>query len=118
MSFGKRLKALRLEKDMTQADMVNEINAKHDTKINAAMWSKWENDRDTPSMDSVRILAKHFNVTLDYLAGLSDERLPKREHPSAMFKREGLKVLFSAAEDLDEESLKFLKDMADKLKGN
>lgn len=112
MTFGTRLKALRSEKNLTQSELVNEINQKYGTKINASMWSKWENDKDTPSMDNVRILALYFDTTLDYLAELSDERQPKQEHPSAMFKREGLKVLFSVAEDLDDEALEYLKDMA------
>lgn len=112
MTFGTRLKALRSEKNLTQSELVNEINQKYGTKINAAMWSKWENDKDTPSMDNVRILALYFDTTLDYLAELSDERLPRREHPSAMFKRKGLQVLFSVAKDLDDEALSFLNDMA------
>lgn len=117
MTIGGRIRKLRESLNMNQTEIVNNINDKYGTKINGAMWSKWENDKDTPSMDNLRIIAKYFDTTLDYLSGMIEEDEKPREHPSAMFKREGLKVLFSAAEDLDDESLEFLKNMANKLKG-
>ena len=46
MTLGAKLKNLRNEKDYTQSEMVNALNSKYGTKINTAMWSKWENDKN------------------------------------------------------------------------
>lgn len=66
-TLGMRLKKLRNAVGMLQTELVDKINSKHGTKITSSMLSKWESDRDTPTLDNTRLLAKFFNVTLDYL---------------------------------------------------
>lgn len=66
-TLGMRLKKLRNAVGMLQTELVDKINFKHGTKITSSMLSKWESDRDTPTLDNARLLAKFFNVTLDYL---------------------------------------------------
>lgn len=66
-TLGMRLKKLRNAVGMLQTELVDKINSKHGTKITSSMLSKWESDRDTPTLDNARLLAKFFNVTLDYL---------------------------------------------------
>ena len=66
-TLGMRLKKLRNAVGMLQTELVDKINHKHGTKITSSMLSKWESDRDTPTLDNTRLLAKFFNVTLDYL---------------------------------------------------
>ena len=66
-TLGMRLKKLRNAVGMLQTELVDKINSKQGTKITSSMLSKWESDRDTPTLDNTRLLAKFFNVTLDYL---------------------------------------------------
>lgn len=72
-SVGSRIKSLRLNKDLNQLDLCNELNKKYDTNINKGMISKWENDKDEPSMKYLRNISDYFNVTLDYLIGNTND---------------------------------------------
>ena len=66
-TLGQRLKKLRNGVDLMQIELVAKINERWGTKINSGMLSRWESDQDTPTLDNTRLLAKFFNVTLDYL---------------------------------------------------
>lgn len=66
--FAERLRTLRKEAGMTQRQL-GELLSK--TKNNI---SQYESGRRTPDLDTARIIADHFNVTLDYLTGRSDYR--------------------------------------------
>jgi transcriptional regulator with XRE-family HTH domain len=65
MTFGQRLKILRINKlpKITQEDVANQIGAPR------ATYSNWETDRATPDYEYLVKLADYFNVTLDYLLG-------------------------------------------------
>ena len=67
MTLGERLKYNRTKADLTQ----REVNKK--TGINYKTLSNWENDVSKPSPDDLIILANTYNVTTDYLLGLSDQ---------------------------------------------
>ena len=66
--FAERLKELRLEKGLSQADLSKELNG----KITASAIGHWENRKRIPNFDAVILLAQYFGVTTDYLAGLED----------------------------------------------
>lgn len=84
--FGKRLKDLRLERDMSLDMVVYDINQKFHIEINKGLLSRWENDKTTPNLRLVRYLCMYYNVNLDYLIGLSDVKAPVR-----VLAREGLR---------------------------
>ena len=67
-SFGQRLKELRLEKNLTQRELVIKLN----NKITQPSIALWESNKRVPNLDAVIILAQFFNVSLDYLAGIVD----------------------------------------------
>lgn len=91
MTLGARLKNLRNEKDYTQSEMVNALNYKYGTKINTAMWSKWENDKETPSLDHLRLISEYFGASLDYLSGLTDQRF----YPNSSLKNKSFEDIYS-----------------------
>lgn len=72
-SLGDRLHSLRKSKSLTQEAFAASLNERYDLKINKSMISKWENNIDTPSLNSVRYMAVFFDVSLDYLLGISDD---------------------------------------------
>ena len=70
MEFSKRLKELRSEKDLTQQQLSINLN----NKIAQSAIALWENGKRVPNLDAVILLAQYFNVSLDYIAGLTDYR--------------------------------------------
>lgn len=64
--FVKRLKELRKERKLTQLQLANA------TRISVSAISAWENNTRIPSALAIIELSKFFEVTSDYLLGLSD----------------------------------------------
>ena len=68
MEFGKRLKELRDERKVTQADLAGLLNVVRPTIAG------YETRGKEPDFDKIRILCDFFNVTSDYLLGISDNK--------------------------------------------
>lgn len=66
--FGQRLVALRKERHLTQGEMGKVIGRGRST------YSGYETEGKEPSFKTICFLACYFDVTTDYLLGLSDER--------------------------------------------
>lgn len=64
--FAEKLRGLREEKGLTQAQLGKA------TGISQAGIAKWETVDRSPTIDSLIILAKFFSVSTDYLLGLED----------------------------------------------
>lgn len=65
--MSNRLKKLRKEKGLTQADLAKVLNT------NQSQYGKYENGKTNLSIENAKILAKFFGVTLSYLLGLDDD---------------------------------------------
>lgn len=65
--FSDRLKDLRAEKGLTQAQLAEE------TGLSRSAIGFWENGERIPLSSVIIVLAKYFNVTTDYLLGVTDE---------------------------------------------
>ena len=61
----KKLFAEREEKDLTQEQMARII------KVDRSIISKWENNKEIIPLKHLNTYANYFNVSFDYLAGLS-----------------------------------------------
>ena len=61
MTFGDILRILLEERDMTQKQLANELNIAPTT-----LGNYFRNDRE-PDFDTLKLLARYFNVTTDYL---------------------------------------------------
>lgn len=66
MNFHQRLKYLRTLKGQTQESLASVLGIKSTTIAN------YEADRNEPSFDKLVRLARHFNVTCDFLLGVSE----------------------------------------------
>lgn len=64
--FAQRLKELRTEKGLSIQGLSKE------TKIGVASICRWENQQADVKGSQLVILAKFFDVTIDYLMGLED----------------------------------------------
>lgn len=70
MSYRLRLKDLREDSDMNQSELAKKINCSQRSI------SSWETGfRDIPT-ETIIELAKIFNVSMDYMYGLTDEKRP------------------------------------------
>ncbi len=66
MNYYERLKDVREDHDLTQEDIANLL---HTTRQQV---SKWETGAQMMGVDKYIKLAKHYNVSTDYLLGLID----------------------------------------------
>lgn len=72
MTLGNKIKQLRINKGLTQKDLSDQLHVTFQTV------SKWENDENEPDVNTLRQLAKVFDVTVDYLLS-EEENQPKKE---------------------------------------
>ena len=66
-NIGKRIRELRKEMDCTQSKLADVLGVTQDSI------SLWENGKRIPDTQYIITLAKFFDVTSDYLLGLSDD---------------------------------------------
>lgn len=71
--FAARLRELRISRKMTQKDVGDLLG------ITATQAGDIERGKTTTSMARLYELSQHFNVSADYLLGLTDEPRPLRE---------------------------------------
>lgn len=71
---GERLSELRKDRGMTQRAFADQMHVSLNTV------SAWERNLSEPDDETKLKLAQMFNVSLDYLLGLSDSLLPPSRH--------------------------------------
>lgn len=76
--LGKRLKELRNERGLSMDMVVIDMNNRFDIEIHKSNISRWENGTTAPSLLHAKYLAEYYNVSIDYLIGLTDSRIPSR----------------------------------------
>lgn len=65
---NERIRALREDRDLTQTFIAGLLHVGQKT------YSDYELGRTRIPLDSVMILAKYYDVSMDYICGISDER--------------------------------------------
>lgn len=66
MNYNKRLRDLREDRDLTQAQVAKVLNTTYQ------YYSTYESGKRELPFSRAIILAKFYNVSLDYLAGITD----------------------------------------------
>lgn len=117
--LGGRIRKLRESRNMTQTELSEILGMKTYTTV-----SKWEKNENFPKGKDLKKLAEIFNVTSDYLLGLSDTKLGKittqNEHPEILTIYNQLeepkqeKVLDYAKEQLEEQNSSKIISIFDK----
>ena len=77
-TFGKRLKELREQKDLTMEMLALDMNLRYGLKLNKGTISRWESGTTDPGISYVVKVADYFNVSVDYCVGLTDVSAPTR----------------------------------------
>ena len=71
--FGARLLEARKRSNETQTDLANCIGT---TKSHV---SEMENGKKTTTAEKIALICEHYNISADYLLGLTDDPKPKRQ---------------------------------------
>lgn len=64
--FHERLKELRTDKGLSQSQLAGQLN------VDFRTISNWENGVRQPNINTLVVIAKFFEVSADYLLGISD----------------------------------------------
>ncbi|EOA8345511.1 TPA: helix-turn-helix transcriptional regulator [Enterococcus faecium] len=106
MNFGDKLKMLRQRKNVKQKELADYLFLKQSSV------SDYENNRSTPSPETIKKIAEYFNVSADYLLDISPKEKDKLDSTleSALeeLKNEDT-LLFMKNGDIDEETARLLK---------
>ena len=104
MTFGEKIKKLRNEKNWTQDFVANRLN------ISSPALSRYESGTCEPKdLAMVSEFAKLYNVTTDYLLGLSDEK----DNTSTQNNDKEFVAFYEGYKDLDDADKEILKATLD-----
>lgn len=103
--FGKILRQLRKEKGLTQVELASILN------LDASSISKYEKADVSPSAEVLIKVSKYFNVSTDFLLGLSTQKnTPTSDKVGVEAKWSEIQQLISnAPPEKTEEALKILR---------
>ena len=82
MDFGLRLKSLRLENNLSQAKLAQALS------LSANTISQYETGKRFPDQRGIITICRFFNITADYLLGLSDNKRTTDDNFSSKFLNE------------------------------
>ena len=68
MAYYQRLKDLREDKDLTQKQIAEVLNTSHQ------YYNKYETGKQSITFERVIELAKFYDVSIDYIAGLTNNK--------------------------------------------
>lgn len=74
MNYGERLKGLRLSKDLKQSDLAEILG------VSSSAIGTYERCERQPTYELLYQYAKYFNVSIDYILCLSDEKLTVEQY--------------------------------------
>jgi len=92
MTFSDKLKELRKSKNITQEELANHIY------VSRTAVSKWESNKGYPSIDTLRLLAEYFEVSIDEL--ISNDEILKLSSDNLLYNKIKFKSLIIALLDV------------------
>ena len=111
MPFGNRLRELRNSKNLSQEELSNQLNQLFEIKTNKFTISRLENQAQKPKIELIEMLARFFDVSVDYMCGggkfgtdseydeIMELRQDIRQNPD-------MKILFSLSKKAPENDVK------------
>ena len=89
MEFNKKLQELRKQKSLTQEELAKAVF------VSRTAISKWESGRGYPNIESLKQIAKYFDITIDELLS-SDELLTLAQEDTKQKEKHFIDLLFGA----------------------
>lgn len=72
--IAERLKDIRIENDLTQAQMANILNTTQTS------YNRWENNAELISLKKLTKVCNYFNTSMDYLVGITRNNIGNGKH--------------------------------------
>ena len=110
MEFNVKLQELRKQKNLTQEELAEKLY------VSRTAISKWESGRGYPNIESLKVIAKFFSVTVDEL--LSTDELLTIAECDGKHKENYLRDLIFGLLDFCISMLLFLPFFAERIDGN
>ena len=114
--LGERIRVARLSRNMTQAELAEEVGVKPSTI------GMWENGLREPSLDTIEDLADVFNVPMNYLITGDDIRRAPDDMTKydfarleALHQNPRLGLLFDRCKNLPPEDIDFMERFVDRI---
>lgn len=76
LNIGTKLREIREDRDLSLDMVAKDVNRLYGTKISKGKLSKWERDVNIPSLVDLSALVRYYNVSLDYIIGITDKKTP------------------------------------------
>ena len=70
MKYNERIRAIREDSDMTQQQIADILH------VGQRTYSDYESGKTRIPVDSLILLAKYYNVSMDYISGISNNKKP------------------------------------------
>ena len=100
--FSERLKLLRTEANLSQSELAKTIGI---SKSSINMYERGERE---PRLDTIKIMARYFNVDMNYIIGTSDIR-----NSDTVIDNEFLQILSTLSDEDKEWLLNVIKSVID-----
>lgn len=116
MSVGKNIKKFRKLNKLTQEELALKMGVSDKTI------SSWEVDRTEPDIGTIQQLADFFGCELTDLIGESNQTYylneEVRQIAQELFDRKELRILFDTTRKVKVEDIKYIQDLANRLKND
>ena len=85
--YGDRLAELREERKMSQKQLADYL------KVTVPTISEYENNKICPSLERIIMIARYFDVSMDYLCGLTGEIISYKRENCVVLPRDNTEVM-------------------------
>jgi transcriptional regulator with XRE-family HTH domain len=103
MTFGQKLKTLRLNAGLTQAQLASKLS------LSKANISKYESDTIQPNFETLGVISSLFGVSVDYLLGKEEKPVNEGDELNVYLEelknRPEMRMLFSLAKGATKEDV-------------
>ena len=104
MEFAERLKTLRKQVKLTQAQIAEKLD------ISQQAYASWERGAKKPTQENLVKIAQVLNVSVDYLVGNSDYTEDKLDNVELLFRMNSKGLTDEEKEIFKKELIEFMKE--------
>ena len=104
MEFAERLKTLRKQVKLTQAQIAEKLN------ISQQAYGSWERGVKKPTQENLVKIAQILNVSVDYLVGNSEEKSDELDNIELLFRMNSKGLTEEEKEIFKKELIEFMEE--------
>ena len=117
MHFGEKIKSLREKKLLTRGKLSDALGIKYSTLSN------YENGVRQPDFDTLKMIAKYFSVSIDYLLEDTDDKKSQLDSEiigmiEKIEQKEEIKMLIDESQKVSPDDLKIVINLLKRMNNN